>query len=458
MLVMKFGGASLADSNNFSNAVDWIVKQKEVVVVVSAMKNVTNELVQCLDLAKLGKYQHVSDKLSLLRESHTRVVRDLIKQSESLDLEISALFVEARTLLQGVASLQEITPRAHDRLLSLGEKLSSRILAAAIASKMQRARAIEGEQVLLTDNRFTNAYPNYQESKLLCGENLIPLLNANIIPVVAGFTGATKEGLTTTLGRGGTDLTASVLAHCLNATECWFLKEVDGIMTTDPKLVQQAHSIKEMSYREVAELSFFGAKVLHPIAIHPLKISNIPARILNVYKHDFSGTVIKPELKDINHPARAISSLSDVGLITIEGDGMQGVVGLAGRVFHAVAQSDANILMISQSSSEQNICLVVRGNDAQNVVQALELELELEMVKGLVEKVKLERNYSIISLVGEGMAGFPGISGHLFSILGEAGINVKMIAQGSSEVNISFMISSEKVSSAMIQIHEGLGL
>ena len=455
---MKFGGASLANSENFSNAVDWIIKQRKVVVVVSAIKNATNELIECLNFAELGNYQQVSDKLLSLRESHNRIIKDLVNEPESLDLEISALFIEARTLLQGVASLKEITPRAHDRLLSLGEKLSSRILAEVINARGQTAQAIEGERVLLTDNRFTNAYPNYEESKSLCSENLLPLLNTGVIPVVAGFTGATKEGLTTTLGRGGTDLTASVLARCLEATECWFLKEVDGIMTTDPRIVQEAHTILEMSYREVAELSFFGAKVLHPIAIHPLKISNIPARILNVYKHDFSGTIIKSELNDINHPARAISSLSDVALITIEGDGMQGVVGLAGRVFHAVAQSETNILMISQSSSEQNICLVVQGNDASRVVQKLEIELELELVKGLVEKVNLDRNYSIISLVGEGMAGYPGISGLLFSILGEAGINVKMIAQGSSEVNISFMIPTKNIPSAMTLIHEGLKL
>ena len=455
---MKFGGASLADSENFNNAIGWILKQKEAVVVVSAMKNVTNELMQCLHLAQDGNYEDVSENLNLLRERHTQVIGNLIKESESLDLEISALFIEARTLLHGVSSLQEITPRAHDRLLSLGEKLSARILAAALENRLKKAQVVDGEKVLLTDDRFTNAYPKYEESKTLCDQVIKPLLNQDVIPIVAGFTGATSEGLTTTLGRGGTDLTASMLARCLEAEECWFLKEVDGIMTTDPRIVSQAHSINEMTYREVAELSFFGAKVLHPIAIHPLKVSKIPARILNVYKHDFLGTLIKTELADVTRHGRALSCLSDVGLITIEGDGMQGVVGLASRVFKAVAESDTNILMISQSSSEQNICLVVRGIHSLKVAEALENELELELVKGLVEKIKLEKNYSIVSLVGEQMAGFPGISGRLFSILGEAEINVKMIAQGSSEVNISFMIPTEKVSQAMVQIHQGLRL
>ena len=458
MLVMKFGGASLADSENFNNAIDWILRQQRPVVVVSAMKNVTNELLECLHLAEKGNYEVVSENLNLLRDRHAQVIRDLIEDTEFLDLEISALFIEARTLLQGVSSLQEITPRAHDRLLSLGEKLSARILAAALENKQKKAQVIDGESVLLTDDRFTNAYPKFTESKALCDQTIIPLLNQGITPIVAGFTGATSEGLTTTLGRGGTDLTASMLARCLHAEECWFLKEVDGIMTTDPRIVGQAHSVTEMTYREVAELSFFGAKVLHPIAIHPLKVSKIPARILNVYKHDFSGTMIKTELSDMKHPARALSCLSNVGLITIEGDGMQGVVGLASRVFKAVAESDTNILMISQSSSEQNICLVVRGDHSKKVAQSLEKELELELVKGLIEKVKLDKNYSIVSLVGERMAGYPGISGRLFSILGEAGINIKMIAQGSSEVNISFMIPTEKVSTAMVEIHQGLSL
>ena len=458
MLIMKFGGASLADSENFNNVIDWILKQQEAVVVVSAMKNVTNELMRCLNLAQHGQYEEVSECLNLLRERHSQVVKNLIKECESLNLEISTLFIEARTLLHGVSSLQEITPRAHDRLLSLGEKLSARILAAALENRLKKAQVVDGEKVLMTDDRFTNAYPLYGESKALSNQVIKPLLDKGIIPIVAGFTGATSEGLTTTLGRGGTDLTASMLARCLGAQECWFLKEVDGIMTTDPRIVQQAHSITEMTYREVAELSFFGAKVLHPIAIHPLKIAKIPARILNVYKHEFRGTLIKTELADITNRGRALSCLSDVGLITIEGDGMQGVVGLASRVFNAVAKSDTNILMISQSSSEQNICLVVQGDHSTKVTKALENELELELVKGLVDKIKLEKNYSIVSLVGERMAGCPGISGRLFSILGEAGINVKMIAQGSSEVNISFMIPNENISQAMVQIHQGLRL
>lgn len=458
MLILKFGGASLADVSNFENSIRWIVRQKQALVVVSAMQGVTNQLLECLNLAESREYSRFDEILDSIRFRHDQVIQKLVRDPEIVNQQIAELFQEARTLLEGVASLCEITPRAHDRLVSLGEKLSTRVLVAALNSCEFKADAVYGENVLVTDARFGNAFPGFESSKIACEKVLIPLVEKGVTPVVAGFTGATEDGLTTTLGRGGTDLTASMLARCLGANECWFMKEVDGIMSTDPRIVREAHTIEEMSYREVAELSFFGAKVLHPIAIQPLKISGIPARILNVYKPEFQGTLVKSVVNRTDDAVRALSCMSDVGLITIEGDGMQGVVGLASRAFQAVAKVHANILMISQSSSEQNICLVVKGDDADQVIKALNDTFELELVKGFIESISLRRNQSIISLVGEGMAGCPGVSGKLFSILGQSGINVTMIAQGSSEVNISFLIHSEMISQAMIAIHRGLFL
>lgn len=458
MLILKFGGASLADVANFENSLSWVLRQDRVVVVVSAMKGVTNQLLECLSHAEKREHECFNDILDSMRLKHDQVIDQLVEEPEIIRMRISSLFLEARTLLQGVASLCEITPRAHDRLVSLGEKLSARIFASILNSRGRRAEPIDGEKILITDKRFGNAYPILEPSKNLCEKLLNPLLLDGVVPVITGFTGSTEDGLTTTLGRGGTDLSASMVAQCLDAHECWFLKEVDGIMSSDPRVVSEAHTLKEMSYREVAELSFFGAKVLHPIAIQPLKKAGITARILNVYNPDFEGTVVSSKVQPLHTAAKAISCMSDIGLITIEGDGMQGVVGLAARVFQAVARVQANVLMISQSSSEQNLCLVVKDEDAIRVVETLNSELELEIVKGLVDSVSLRSDQSIISLVGEGMTGCPGVSGKLFSILGEYGINVTMIAQGSSEVNISFLIQDEMASKAMIVIHRGLEL
>jgi aspartate kinase len=269
-----------------------------------------------------------------------------------------------------------------------------------------------------------------------------------------GFVGASTEGITTTLGRGGTDLSASVLAQVLDAEGVHYLKEVDGIMSADPRLVPTAQRIDRLSYEEVAELSYFGAKVLHPVAVHPLREAGIPASIRDV--HDFSspGTLVGPAEADHDQGAKAITTIPDVCVVTVEGGGMQGIPGMAGRVFHATSREGVNVLMISQASSEQNISLVVPGVDGPRTRDLLEAEFELELLKGRVEGVGTLPRMAILSLVGDGMHGGPGIAGKLFSALGDGGINIALICQGSSERNVSFLVCHSQVQEALRRIHD----
>ncbi|MCO4783001.1 MAG: aspartate kinase [Candidatus Cloacimonetes bacterium] len=462
MIIMKFGGASLQDDFNFANVIQVIQKHKKQnpIVVVSAMKNVTDLLIESIQFAVKRDHSRLAKNLKCLRDKHLFVIESLVKEA-SLQNEVKAdfvkLFTELDNLLNAVSVLKECTKKSWDRIVSFGERLSSRILSDAMISHGLSAVQVFGEEVIVTDSSFNFAYPNLELTKSKSSEKLLPILKLNLIPVIAGFTGSTLNGETTTMGRGGSDLSASILGASLECEEVWFLKEVDGILTHDPKVVTNATLIQDISYSEVAELSYFGAKVLHPIAIHPLKENGIPARIKNVYNSLEPGTrVTSLGDKEINlsKPVKAISTINDICLLTIQGEGMIGIPGVAAKVFNCLADSLVNVLMISQSSSEQNICVVISDADKDRALKELSDKFELEILKGLMGAIKVQECFSIVSLVGKQMAGSCGVSGKVFSILGDCHINVAMIAQGSSELNISFLILSSDVNEAVLNLHQ----
>jgi aspartate kinase len=269
---------------------------------------------------------------------------------------------------------------------------------------------------------------------------------------MTGFIGATIEGVPTTLGRGSSDYSATILGHCLAADEVWIWTDVDGVMTADPRTVPDARTVPTLSYAEVAELSFFGAKVLHPMTIEPVANMNIPVRVLNSFRPEHPGSLICGDT--VNGPlVKGITAIRDLSLVTVEGRGMQGVPGVAGRIFTAVARSGASILMITQSSSEQNICFVVRTIDTPAVMRELEKELQLEMMRGDIDRVNREDEVSIVAVVGAGMKGKPGIAAHVFSALAEYDINIISIAQGSSEYNLSLVLAHGDVDEGVRAIH-----
>ncbi|PCJ21354.1 MAG: aspartate kinase [Candidatus Cloacimonadota bacterium] len=462
MIVMKFGGASLQDDFNFANVIKVVQenKEKNPIVVVSAMKGVTDLLLESIHFAVQRENLKLSNHLKKIKEKHINVIESLIKNEKKRtdvlkDLEKHLL--DLGYLLNAVSVLKEYTKKSWDMILSYGEKLSSRILIDLMLSHNINAVQVLGEEVIVTDSNFNSAYPNFSLTKKKSNQILKPMIKKGFTPVIAGFTGATKDGETTTMGRGGSDLSASIIGACMDCEEVWFLKEVDGIMTHDPRVVSEASLIKEITYSEVAELSYFGAKVLHPIAIHPLKENGIIARIKNVYDVNSDGTKVSALITTNTNklkPVKAISVINDICLLTIQGEGMIGIPGVAAKVFTCLADSMINVLMISQSSSEQNICIVINKVDRKSAINKLNEKFELEILKGLMGSIKVQESFSVLSLVGKEMAGTSGVCGKIFSILGQGDINIVMIAQGSSELNISFLIEKSKSKLAVNLLHK----
>jgi aspartate kinase len=320
------------------------------------------------------------------------------------------------------------------------------------------AQDVPATELIVTDSRFGSAVPLIGETGEKAQAGLRPILDKGRVAVVTGFIAANEDGIQTTLGRGGSDYTATILGRALVADEVWIWTDVNGVMTTDPRVVPEAHPIAHLSYAEVSELSYFGAKVLHSQAIRPARRDNIPVRILNTFEPDHPGTLITQEAKETNKTVKAVTAIKNMSMVSLEGQGMAGIPGVAGRTFTAVARTDTNILMISQASSEQAICFVVPTPDVPKVVAALEDELTRELERRDLDRIKVEDDTVIIAVVGSGMKGTPGVSGRLFGALGKGKVNVVAIAQGSSEFNISLVVTKGDAEKAIRAIHQEFAL
>lgn len=466
MRVLKFGGASLAQADEVDTscrAIAASAAEAPTVVVVSAAKGITDLLVRAPDAAVEGSGE-VEQVLAELDARHRDVAEALVDDAERRG-ELLA-FLEERgarlaSVLRSIEVLGEVTPRSRDYVAAYGERLSSRMVAAVLASRGLDAVAVDGEDVLATDGAFTRGFPDLAGTRARCRTVLGPMLEAGKTPVVMGFVGAGPDGRPCTLGRGGTDLSASLIGASLGAAEVRFMKEVDGIMSADPRVVPAAQRLADLSYEEVAELSFFGAKVLHPVAIHPLREAGIPAIIRNVFDLARPGTRVGPARRpeDADEPpqgagVKALTSIPEVAVVTVSGGGMQGVPGVAGRVFAATARAEVNVLMISQGSSEQAISFVVPTRDRAAALASLEAEFELELMKGRIQRIVCEDDMGVVAAVGDGMRGTPGIAGRIFSALGARKLNVHLIAQGSSERNISLVVPADQVAEATRVLHQ----
>ncbi len=465
MIVMKFGGTSVGTGERIAGVARIarrVLTERGTppVVVVSAMSGVTDGLVRAATTAASGDthtYQLIRDELAL---RHEQAIGDCGIDSElarGLKAEIETLLNWFENLCHSISTLGELTPRGLDAVSALGERLSARLTTAALLSQGIKAHLVEATEVIVTDNAFGAASPLIAETTAKAQEILLPLIEQGVVPVVTGFIGATVEGIPTTLGRGGSDYSATILGSCLPAREVWIWTDVDGIMTADPRIVPDARTVERISYAEVAELSYFGAKVLHPKTIEPVARRGIPVRVLNARRPDHPGTLVcangAPE-----PVVKAITAIRNLSLISVEGSGMQGVPGVAGRAFMAVARSNASILMITQSSSEQNICFVVRTVDSPAVVQAVKAEFELEMLHQDIDRVASQDDVAIMAVVGAGMKGVPGIAARVFSALANVGINIISIAQGSSEYNLSLVVVQKDVDEAVRATHREFAL
>jgi len=461
LVVMKFGGTSVGSVRALTQVVNIVRKARnkghDVVVVVSAMSGVTNLLLDAAHRAEAGDETSAHQARQQIEQKHAEATLHFLgntPQRDSVMATIRPLLDEFESLCHGIHVLGELTPRALDVIGGLGERMSVPQVAAILSNAGVTAQGVEATELIVTDRRHGSAVPIIEDTAQKTQAGLRPLLAQGVVPVVTGFIGATKEGITTTLGRGGSDYSATIIGRALKADEVWIWTDVNGVMTTDPRVVPEAHPIGRLSYAEISELSFFGAKVLHSQAIRPARRVGMPVRILNTFEPDHPGTLITAESPVNGKTVKAIAAIKGMSLVTVAGPGMIGIPGVAGRTFTAVARTHTNVLMISQASSEQSICFVVPTADVTRVIDALEQELIREIERRDLDRVKAEDNTVVLAVVGSGMKGMPGVSGRLFGALGKEKINVIAIAQGSSEYNISIVIAQGDADSAVKAIHK----
>ena len=462
MLVMKFGGSSVGSADAMAQTVGIIKSAKSewkhVVVVTSALSGVTNRLLKGASKSSQGDMHSIYQAESEIRAIHDKIADELISdqaQRKQVKQEISHLISDFINLCQAIAVLGEATPRAIDAVASLGERMSVRLLAAALENQGVAAQVVESTQLIVTDNCFQNAHPDFKATGKITMQVLQPVFNSGKVPIITGFIGSTPDGVVTTFGRGGSDYSAGIIAAALQADEVWIWTDVDGVMSADPRRVPHARTIPELTYREVAELAYFGAKVLHPKTIRPIIEAGINLRICNTFNPDHPGTRLIPDNNhNSNGAIKAVTTIDAQKLITLEGRGMLGVPGVAARAFGAVASTGTSVPLITQASSEQSICFAVPQEAAEGVIDALEAAFNNEIIKRDIDRIWATEEVVIITVVGAGMIRTPGIAGKIFSALGNSEVNVIAIAQGSSEVSISMVVSKEDADKGLLALHE----
>lgn len=456
MKVLKFGGTSVANAQNIKLVLDIVItkaKEEKLIVVVSAFSKVTNLLQLASQKAAAGD-ESFKDILADLETKHLDTLKELIPVSEQSSLlsHIKRIINHLETLLDGCFLLGELSPRTSDTILSFGELLSSYIIAEALKQSLKNSSYKDSRELIKTNNNFGKAVVNFDVSNELITTFFAS--NEDQVVVMPGFIAASLDGINTTLGRGGSDYTAAILAGALHANELIIWTDVNGMFTANPKIVKQAQPIAFISYQEAMELSHFGAKVLYPPTIQPVLRKNIPILIKNTFEPEAEGTYISNQEMDHTNPVKGISHIDNITLITLEGSGMIGVTGSSKRLFEVLSNKNINVIFITQASSEHSICIGILNSDADVAEDAINKAFEVEISQNKIEPCIVEKNLCIIALVGENMKNHQGLSGRMFSTLGKNNVNIRAIAQGASERNISAVINEKDVKKALNSLHE----
>lgn len=457
---MKFGGTSLDDGDAIARAVgivrEYRAKGHQVVVVPSALRGVTDALDNIGEKAATGDIDGVSTFVRENLELHNKAATECIRNLDILGKVLGALSETSKELeetLRSVGRLRELTPRAKDFLLSFGEKLSAPIVCGAGVDLGLMAQWLTGGDAgITTDENFGEANPLMDVTTRLVKSRLEPLLKDGKVPIVAGYGACSPHGITTTLGRGGSDYTATLLGAALDADEVWIWKTVEGLMTADPIIEPRARTLRKLSYAEACEMAYFGAKAIHPKALLPVWEKQIPVRIKSSIDSSSEGTLVAGDSVERSEGiVKAITLVAKVAMISVTGAGMIGLPGMAARVFRVLGDAGTNILMISQSSSDAGISFVVPREKLQRATNALELGiLGTEPVKNIAS----ENDVCVIAAVGAEMKGTPGVAARVFKAVADEGVNVRMIAQGSSELNISFVVAEKDGPKAVRALHK----
>ena len=458
MKILKFGGSSVGNAEAIGLLAAIVQKSiasgEQPLVVCSAMSGVTNLMVQLSQSASRGN--DTTEAFWQLREKHLQVVEAYFCETQGVWRQLEQLFTELQFVLGGIAALRECSARTLDRVMSFGEQLSCSLVSAILQEKGVHAIYADARKLIATDNHFGKAKVN----EAVTNEQIRFWYSGlgDKTAVVTGFIASNAQGDTTTLGRGGSDFTAALFGAALSADEIQIWTDVDGFMTADPRWVSNAFTLQSMSYKEAMELSYFGAKVIHPPTLIPATTAKIPISIRNTFRSECEGTTIQPTAEGNGHLIKGISSIREVSLITVEGSGMVGLKGFGGRLFSCMAAADVNVILITQASSEHSISFAVIPGDTLPALEAIQKEFELELYANKIDVPKAQQGLSILAVVGENMRHSKGLSGKLFQSLGRSGVNVVAIAQGSSELNISVVIDEEDLSKALNVVHDSLFL
>ncbi|GIL21635.1 MAG: bifunctional aspartate kinase/homoserine dehydrogenase I [Bacteroidota bacterium] len=458
MKVLKFGGSSVAKPERIRSVIEIVkpyLKDKPA-LVFSAFGGVTDSLIALSSAALAGKAEY-KEELRLLETRHLDAVRELIgiQKQSSILAQVKFTFNELEDVLHGVFLVKERTPRTLDYIMSFGERLSAYIIAEAMKDQGIEAEFLDARQVVRTDNNFGYARIDFEKTNELIKNHFA---NRTQVQIITGFIGSSPSGETTTIGRSGSDYTAAIVAGALQVSDLEIWTDVDGMMTADPRKVKKAFTVKEMTYEEAMELSHFGAKVIFPATMQPAMVNRIPIWIKNTFNPTFEGTVISEKSNGKNLIIKGISSMDKISLLSVQGSGLVGVVGVSMRLFGTLAKENISVILISQASSEHSICFAIESNKTQQAKAAIEKEFQYEIRSKEMDTVKVEESLAIVAIVGENMKHNPGTSGRMFNALGKSGININAIAQGSSELNISAVIHQQDIAKALNVLHEAFFL
>ena len=460
--VIKYGGTSISTAKDvrvIAKHLNLLSKKHKIVIVCSAISGTTDDLLEISESIKKENKSKAEQLASKIINRHKQLAKQTIKK---LDVQKKLLakfdqdFTELLALIDGMVLLGEVTPRTMDYLISFGERLSIKLVSSAINDLGIKSIPLTGKEVgIVTDSNFGESKPLMDTTKLRVSKTVDALFLKKTIPVVGGFAGADQYGHVTTFGRGGSDYSATTIGSCIKADEIWLMSDVDGLMTADPKIVKNAKLLKEVSYIEAIEMALFGAKQIHPRTFEPLITKKIPMRIRSSFNIQNEGTlVIASTSPSVKNTVKCVSNVRNNGLIDIRGGSMVGTPGTAAKIFATLAKAGINVMMISQNPSESSITIVVKNADLDKAVSALELELLGKIIK----KLEVTTDIAIIALIGSGMRGTIGVASKVFGAIEKNKVNVSMITQGSSELNLAFVVKNSDTNAAVLALHDAFTL
>ncbi|MGH1566114.1 MAG: aspartate kinase [Nitrosopumilus sp.] len=461
-LIVKYGGTSISaakDIQAVAKHLNLLSKKHQIVVVCSAVSGTTDDLLEISESIKKENKSKAEQLASKITNHHKQLAKQTIKKSniqKKLLANLDQDFAELLALIDGMVLLGEVTPRSMDYLISFGERLSIKLISSAINDSGKKSVNLTGKEVgIVTDSNFGESKPLIDTTRLRVSKAIDSFFSKKTIPVVGGFTGADQHGHITTFGRGGSDYSATIIGSCIKADEIWLMSDVDGLMTADPKIVKNAKLLKEVSYIEAIEMTLFGAKQIHPRTFEPLLTKKIPMKIRNSFNIKNEGTLVTVSpSSSVKNTVKCVSNVQNNGLIDIQGGSMVGTPGTAAKIFATLAKSEINVMMISQNPSESSITIVVKNSDLDKAVSSLEIELLGKIIK----KLDVTTDVAIIALIGSGMRGTVGVASKIFGAIEKNKINVSMITQGSSELNLAFVVKNSDTNTAVRALHNSFAL